>query len=395
MSYILRGIEKHIREAADHFPGIVLSGPRQTGKTTLFSHLFPSHLYVSLDRPILAEQAELDPESFLRNHPPPLIVDEVQYAPKLFRHLKSTIDASRTKKGQFLLTGSQKFNLMQNVGESLVGRVVLFELEGMSAKELINASIIQTMDTETIENLIVKGGFPELWADPKMRYERYLDSYIGTFLERDVKQVLNVGSLRDFERFMRACALRTGQILNKSDLARDVGVSVPTISGWISVLESLGQITLLEPWFGNLTKRLTKSPKLYLNDCAIACRLIGLSKHQISSYPQIGSLWETLVFSEIRKQLSFAGIHGKLWFYRDQSQIEVDFILEQGHELTLFECKWTDQPQVNAFKSLNKVEKILEHKGHYQIKKKTVIRRGDEIINFAENNSFSPLGAIL
>lgn len=236
----------------------MLAGPRQTGKTTLLRHLFPEHRYVTLDRPLLAEQAEEDPESFLSQNPPPVLIDEVQYAPGLFRHLKLKIDENREAKGQFILTGSQKFTLMKGVSESLAGRVAVFDFEGLSALE-IGERNRPDLSPESWFPYFSRGGFPELWQYPDMPSELYLDSYIATYLERDVRQVLAVGSLRDFERFLRACALRSGQQLNKSDLARDVGISVPTAGEWLSVLTALGQVHLLEPWFGNLNKRLVKA----------------------------------------------------------------------------------------------------------------------------------------
>ncbi len=201
----------------------MLTGARQTGKTSTFRRLFPQHEFVSLDLPTEAEQAEKEPQSFLRQHPAPVIIDEVQYAPGLFRYLKVVVDASRNRHGQFLLTGSQKFTLMKSVSESLAGRVDIVELETLSLAE-IQAALPQT----TPENAIVQGGFPELHADPDIDHVTCYNSYLATYLERDVRSLANVGSLRDFERFLRACALRSANLLNKADLARDVGISPST-----------------------------------------------------------------------------------------------------------------------------------------------------------------------
>jgi predicted AAA+ superfamily ATPase len=180
-----------------------------------------------------------------------------------------------------------------------------------------------------------------------MPVELFLDSYIATYLERDVRQVLNVGNLRDFERFMRACALRSGQLLNRSELARDIGVSVPTATSWISVLEALGQIHLLEPWFSSPTKRLVKSPKLYFTDAALMIRFCGLPADQLLFSPFIGAVWETLVYAELRKQLAFEGSRAGIWFYRDQSGLEVDFIIDEGSRRQLLECKWAGSPDLH------------------------------------------------
>ncbi len=379
MTYIERKLGLQILEAAKHFPAVVLAGPRQTGKTTLLQKLFPKHSYVTLDRPLTAEQAENDPESFLAQHPAPLLIDEVQYAPALFRFLKIKIDENREMKGRFILTGSQKFTLMKEVSESLAGRVALFDFEGLSCLELLDAGIIRE-DTDGLIQLLLRGGFPELWQDLSRPLDLYLDSYIATYLERDVKQVLAVGNLRDFERFLRACALRSAQQLNKSELARDVGISVTTVGEWLSVLQALGQIYLLEPWFGNQTKRLVKSPKLYLAEPALMCVLCGVRQENLLNSPMVGAIWETFVFAELRKQLAFEGQRKKLWYYRDQSQIEIDFILEDGHLLDLFECKWTSSPNKSMTTSLFKLEKIFTEssKSIYQIRRKKLITRASE-----------------
>ena len=191
---------------------------RQTGKTSTFLRLFPKHAFVSLDLPAEAEQAEKEPGTFLQRHPPPVLIDKVQYAPDLFRHLKVAVDANRTRNGQFLLTGSQKFTLMKNISESLAGRADIVELETLAYAE-IQAALPLTR----IETAIVRGGFPELYANPHIDSVAFYNSYLATYLERDVHSLTNVGSLRDFERFLRACALRSANLLNKADLARDVG----------------------------------------------------------------------------------------------------------------------------------------------------------------------------
>lgn len=379
MYFIERKLGKQIIEAAQHFPAIMLAGPRQTGKTELLKRLFPAYNYVTLDKPITAEQAENDPEAFLTQHPTPVLIDEVQYAPSIFKYIKIKIDENRNLKGQFILTGSQKFTLLKNASESLAGRVAIFDFEGLSCLELLEANKIENT-TEHIIQLLLRGGYPELWQDTSRPTELYLSSYIATYLERDIRQILAVGSLRDFERFLRACALRSAQQLNKSELARDVGISVTTIGEWLRVLEALGQIVLIEPWFGNLNKRLVKSPKLYLTETALMCILSNVREDNILNSPIIGSLWETLVLAELRKQLSFLGRSSKIFYYRDQSQIEADFIIENGFELDLYECKWTSSPSISLANNLNKIEKIfLENSNQtHKIKTKKLISRASE-----------------
>src|SRR5215469_14873528 len=259
--WIPRDIEPRLQRSARTRPVLVLTGARQTGKTSTLLRLFPEHQFVSLDLPSEAEQAEKEPESFLRRHPAPVIIDEVQYAPGLFRHLKARVDANRSRNGRFLLTGSQKFTLMKSVSESLAGRADIVELETLSLAE-IRSALPQT----AVETAIVRGGFPELHANPDIDPLAFYNSYIATYLERDVRSLANVGSLREFERFLRACALRSANLLNKADLARDVGIAPSTANHWLSALQASGQVVLLEPWFSNRTKSIVKSPKLYLAD---------------------------------------------------------------------------------------------------------------------------------
>lgn len=395
VDFIKRKLSARILEASRHFPALVLAGPRQTGKTTLLRNLFPTHHYVTLDRPLVAEQAEEDPESFLTSHPPPVLIDEVQYAPRLFRFLKIKIDEQRDAKGQFILTGSQKFTLMQGVSESLAGRVGVFDFEGLSFLELVESSKLQDFP-EDVASFMLRGGFPELWQDMTRTTDVYLDSYIATYLERDVKQVLAVGSLRDFERFLRACALRSGQQLNKSDLARDVGISVPTASQWLGVLVALGQVHLLEPWFGNLTKRLVKSPKLYLAEPAIMAYLCGLDEKSLSTSPLAGALWETLVFAELRKQLSYVGSRKKLWYYRDQSQFEADFVIESASSLELLECKWTSLPNRSMGSNLDKIASIFEEKSSlFKVTKKKLVSRASDNVEMEGLSYVSLLRGLL
>jgi uncharacterized protein len=266
--WISRDVEGRLKRSAKTRPVIVLTGARQTGKTSTFLHLFPGYGFVSLDLPTEAEQAEKEPERFLQRHPPPVIIDEVQYAPDLFRRLKVAVDVHRTRNGQFVLTGSRKFALVKNVSESLAGRADIVELETLTFAEIREA-----LPNIELETAIVRGGLPELYANPEIDSVAFYNSYLATYLERDVRAMANVGSLRDFERFLRACALRSANLLNKADLARDVGIAPSTANQWLSMLEASGQAVLLEPWFSNRTKSIVKSPKLssQTRDCFALC----------------------------------------------------------------------------------------------------------------------------
>src|SRR5208283_1137277 len=332
-------IEARLQRSVKTRPLVVLTGARQTGKTSTFRRLFPNYAFVSLDLPTEAEQAEKEPGRFLQRHPPPVLIDEVQYAPGLFRHLKVAVDANRDRNGQFLLTGSQKFNLMKNVSESLAGRADIVELETLSLAE-IRAALPQT----GIEAAIVRGGFPELYANRDIDSAAFYNSYLATYLERDVRSLTNVGSLRDFERFLRACALRSANLLNKADLSRDVGIAPSTANHWISTLEASGQVVLLEPWFSNRTKSIVKSPKLYLADTGLLCALLNIrSEAVLRQSPAAGAIWETFVFAQLRSRERRAGRVGSLFFWRDRTR-EVDFVVDVGGRLELFEAKWAEVP---------------------------------------------------
>ncbi len=352
--WINRDLERRVRRSARTRPVLVLTGARQTGKTATLRRLFPRHRFVSLDLPTEAEQADKDPAAFLARHPLPVIIDEVQYAPALFRHVKAVVDADRGRNGRFLLTGSQKFILMKGVAESLAGRADIIEIETLSFGEIRGAR-----PRSTVEAAILRGGFPELHANPDIDTAAFYNSYLATYLERDVRSLTNVGSLRDFERFLRACALRSANLLNKADLARDIGIAPSTANQWLSVLEASGQIVLLEPWFSNRTKSIVKSPKLYLSDTGLLCALLNLrTLRDLRESPSAGSVWETFVFAQLRHRERRAGRSGRVYFWRDRTR-EVDFLVEAGGRVELFEAKWSEIPTVRDAVNLQFVRGIL------------------------------------
>jgi predicted AAA+ superfamily ATPase len=341
------------REAATR-PGLVLTGGRQVGKSSLLARVFPDHHVVSLDLPSEAHDAEHEPTSFLARHPLPLIVDEVQYAPGLFRHLKRVLDADRRARGRVILTGSQKYALMQHVAESLAGRVSVLELEPLSLDELGELG-----RARPLEDTLLRGGYPELWADPSIDARTFFASYVATYLERDLRSMLRVASLRDFERFVRAAALRSAQVLNKADLARDVGIAPSTANEWLSLLEASGVVGLLEPWFANHTKRMVKSPKLYFRDTGLLAFLLNVrSAEELARSPLRGAIFETAAYAELRKQLSVSGEVGSLFYYRDRA-IEVDFLIFRGGRHELLECKWSESPDASDAASMERLAKDL------------------------------------
>ena len=349
--------ERLVRLAA-HFPAVVVTGARQAGKTTLMRDTFPDHHYVSLDLPTTAAQAERNSDLFLAHHPAPVLIDEVQYAPGLFRHLKSAIDEERHAMGRYVLTGSQHFTLMKGVSESLAGRCGILELENLSLHEIGSLSGIGA-DARSLAGLMARGQFPELWRVPGFPAADFFAAYLAAYLERDVRQILNVVSLRDFERFIRILAARSASLLNKSDIARDVGVAVKTIGDWLSVLQASGQIVLLEPWYVNFGKRLVKTPKVYFCDTGLLCFLLNLDASTLLSSPSLGAVWETFVFAELRKLNAARRSPGNFWYYRDQRGVEVDFVLDSGGELSFMECKWEEEPDPRAARGLLRVSAEL------------------------------------
>ncbi len=338
--WIDRRLADQVLAAARQFPALVVTGGRQTGKTTLLRHLFPNAAFASLDLPSAAFQADERGEEFLRAYPESVILDEVQYAPGLFRHLKVAIDARRSERGRFLMTGSQKFALMHALSESLAGRCAVLELDTLAGSEILSAFPEEGIRPEEI---LWRGGFPELWRDREVEPRLFYSSYVATYLERDVRLSLRVGNLRDFERFLRACALRSGQLLNLTELARDVGIAGTTARDWLSVLEASSQVMLLEPYFNNPTRRLIKTPKLYFRDTGLLCFLLAVeSPAALASSPFAGAVWETFVLGQILRERAATGAAGQVFFWRDSHGTEVDFLIEQNGRVRLIEAKWAE-----------------------------------------------------
>lgn len=356
--WIERSLSVHILGLTQNFPAVLLTGARQTGKTALLTRLFPQATFVSLDLPSAAQYAEEAPEKFLDQYSQPLILDEIQYAASIFRYLKRAIDERRHEMGRFLMTGSQKFSLMQSVSESLSGRCAVVELDTLSSAEVRHAPLDSPIE---LVHFLWRGGFPELYRNPQLRTADFYSSYIATYLERDVRLLLRVGNLRDFERFLRACALRSGQLLNLTDLARDIGIAGSTAKDWLSVLAASNQIALLEPYFGNVAKRLIKTPKLYLRDTGLLCFLLGLdSPEAVERSPFIGAIWETFVFNQLVRAKAIKNSSASIFFWRDAHGTEVDFAVEHQGFVRLLEAKWRETlPDPRSVSSLRKVARLL------------------------------------
>ncbi len=334
--WIPRYLEKKIAEVVLSRPAMLLTGIRQAGKSALLKKMYPEALYVTLDRVMTAASSEENPHAFLEQFKEEacVVLDEIQYAPSLFRELKIRIDENRAIYGKWLLTGSQKFSLMKNASESLAGRISILELETLSTHELRQSGYFQELD-----DILWKGGFPETWAGRNIDTALFFEDYIQTYLEKDLRAILQVTSLRDFQRFIRACAARTGQLLNLTDIAKDIGVSSNTIKSWINSLETSGIIFLLQPYSSNIGKRLVKAPKIFFSDQGLLCSLLNIhSLNDVRGHIYEGRIWENFVFTEILKT---AGIRPSknLFFYRDQNMVEIDFLIELDNKIFLIEAK--------------------------------------------------------
>jgi uncharacterized protein len=325
---------------------VVVVGPRQIGKTSLVERVFSDWSYVSLDVGSHAEMAESRPEEFLRRYTAPLVIDEVQYAPKIFRAIKAAVDERRGETGLFVLTGSQHYALMESVSESLAGRASVLPLLGLSGEEWSERPPGDPVDPVSWRDFLWRGAYPGLWAEPDRApdRDRWYQGYLATYLERDVRNLMNVSSLRDFERFLRAVAARTGQTLNMSDLGRDVGVSATTAKVWLNVLVASNQVVLLEPYFRSLGKRLAKSPKLYFTDTGLAAFLMGYSSAEaVWAGRDAGALWETYVVCQWLRWRDWHAPSASLWYWRDRSH-EVDLVVARGQQLDAIECKLSERP---------------------------------------------------
>lgn len=331
MSLIKRQIEQVVRDMVPYFKVITITGPRQSGKTTLCKQLFPDYEYVNLEDMSVREQASVDPKAFLAAYTSGVIIDEAQNFPELFSYLQVVSDANPERR--YIITGSSNFSLLESITQSLAGRTAVLTLLPLSLQELGDVSNIST------DTLLLNGGYPAIWGNAQPRHLLY-PNYYTTYVERDVRRIVNVTNLRDFQTFIRLSAGRVGTEFNASALSNAVGVSVKTVQSWLSILTASYITFTLPPFYENIGKRLIKAPKLYFFDTGLLCYLLGIeNEQQLATHPLRGAIFENFVVAEAYKQLTNRGKEPTLYFYRDSSQHEVDLLLQRGYQYEGYEIK--------------------------------------------------------
>lgn len=391
-----------IKKISDTFRVLLVTGPRQTGKTTLLKSLKPENMgYVTLDDKILRKQAQDDPKLFLEEHPAPLFIDEAQYAPDLFSYIKINVDNSKAK-GQYWITGSQQFNLMKNASESLAGRVGIVNLNSFTYSEIVkneNKDLFNPdklkkaakIEVNDLFEIIFKGGMPEFYDNPKIDRNLYFQNYINTYIEKDVRELIEIGKLEEFKKFMVSIASRIGEQLNYSDISKDCGVSVPTIISWMSVLVSSGLVYLLEPYMSSQLKRMTHIPKIYFMDTGLAAYLAGWeSARDLQLSSTSGHYLENFVICEIIKSYNARGIKPNLSYYRDKEKHEIDLVFYKNNKLYPFEIKKTASPtssMISSFKYLENSKKEIATGG--------IICLYDNLMKMDEKNYIIPISSVI
>lgn len=373
-----RILSQYAQAASALFPALLITGPRQVGKTTILRAISQSdRRYVTLDDPLALRLAREEPALFLQRYKPPVLIDEIQYAPELFPHIKIAIDQER-QPGMFWMTGSQPFHLMKNVTESLAGRVAIIPMLGFSRREglgqgdqaapsfLPTSGVLDqlqqsstSLDLLQLYTLIWRGSYPAVVLNPAMPPDMFYSAYVQTYLQRDVRDLARVGDETAFLRFLRAAAARTGQILNIADLARNVDVAPNTAKHWLSILEASGLIYLLQPWHTNLTKRLVKTPKLYFLDTGLCAYLTQWSSPQtLEAGAMSGAIFETWVISELLKSYWHHGKTAPFYYFRNKDQREIDLLIESDGLLYPIECKKSAAPSREILQGITALENL-------------------------------------
>jgi len=370
---IPRTLEKKLRELASYYPSVLVTGPRQSGKTTLCQIAFPDKRYVSLEALDTREFAHNDPRGFLAEYADGAIIDEIQHVPELFNYLQSDIDA-RPDSGRFILTGSQHFGLSQSIAQSLAGRCGILVLLPPSLEEL-RAFPAAPAD---LFSLLWQGAYPRIY-DRNIPARQWLADYTATYVQRDVRQVINIGDLQAFSGFLKLCAGRTAQEINLSKLGSDAGVSHNTVRAWLSVLETSYIIHRLPAWHVNIRKQVVKAPKLHFFDSGLTCYLLGIREPgQLRLHPLRGAIFESWVIAEIYKSCVHSGLQPSLYHYREARGPEIDLVIEQGEELMIVEIKSGATTTKDFFKNLKRFSDRMKGAGKTRPVRSHVVYGGDD-----------------
>lgn len=347
MDDIRRAIEDEALLLAGQLRGLCITGPRQSGKSTLSKMVFRSKPYITFENPKVQAEAEKDIEGYLKRFEDGAILDEVQRIPEIFRYLQEMLDNNKNR-GQFILTGSNNFLLQERISQSLAGRVGYLQLLPLSFAELQASGLAQ----DTVGKHIIKGGYPEIW-DQKLDPHKWMPSYLQTYVQRDVRLIRNITNLGQFTRFIMLLANYAGQIINREEIGRSIGIDNKTVQAWLGILESSYIIYLLQPWYNNLNKRITKSPKLYFYDTGLLCYLLGIeTEASLKKNTAYGAIFENWVMTEIRKNRFNQGKEAGMYFFRDSAGNEVDLILEKNETIFAIEIKATHKPDSSHFSGL-------------------------------------------
>jgi len=364
-----REIEIPIRKYGIKYPVIALTGPRQSGKTTLLKTLFPDYEYVSLENQDIRSFAETDPNGFLDRYAEKIIFDEVQRVPLLFSYIQTRVDESPVM-GQYILSGSQNFHLMENITQSLAGRVAIFKLFPFDLQELNSYNLL---NEDYLENL-VKGFYPAIY-DREIPSRVFYSNYIQTYIQRDVSELIEIRNIRQFQNFLGLCATRAGQLLNLSSLASDCGITQPTAKAWLSALENSYILFQLFPYHENFSKRIVKTPKLYFYDTGLLCHLLKITtRDQILTHPVKGNLFENMMIAEFVKRIHHKYTFQDVWFWRDSAGYEVDFVIQDGQKLHIVEMKAGQTVMPDMFNGLT----WWEHVSGKQNLSKILVYGGNE-----------------
>jgi predicted AAA+ superfamily ATPase len=392
-SYIPRDLQAILLNRLATFPSVVVSGPRQSGKSTLLLKTLPDYTYITLDDPVTRERALADPNLFLDWAGDRVIIDEIQQAPQLLSYVKMRIDRQRAKRGSFVFTGSQQFALIRDLSDSLAGRIAPLDLLPFSLAEKARAGLAPlTLKAFVLASL--RGSFPELIVFPEMDPSAWYGAYIQTYLERDVRTLYNIGNLRDFQRFIQLLAVRCAQVLNLSTFARDLGISVPTIKNWLSILEAGRIIYLLPPYHTNLGKRITRAPKLYFLDIGIVCYLTGIrDEDHLLKGPMAGALFENFCLQEIIKWFFHRGERANLYYLRTHNQLEIDLLIEKAFQTLIpVEFKLSKTPHPAMGSSLERFKKLFPS---WNIEPGFLLSLSEESFPLTPNFQVKPLNEFL